>query len=295
MSDLTREEFDVLATQDEPNGAIHGTWESATAETKASLIEKGLTDADGHITAAGLEALEPHRARRAVMLASGFGSRMLPITINTPKPLVRVKGRRIIDSLLDALVAVGVEEIYVVRGYLGELFDQLLYKYPTIRFIDNPIYDSTNNISSAVEAKDHFQNCYAFESDLYLVNTDLITKYQWQTNYLGVPVDETPDWCFVADEDLKILDLKKGGTNCYHMYGISYWSAEDGAKLAEDLPREFEASDETKQRFWDDVPCVLCNEKYGVHVRPCTFDDIQEVDSFAELQELDEAYRIKES
>ena len=132
MSELTREEFDVLATQDEPNGAVHGTWEDASEGAKAALIEKGFTDTEGHITALGLKALEPHRARRAVMLASGFGSRMLPITINTPKPLVRVKGRRIIDSLLDALVAVGVEEIYVVRGYLGELFDQLLYKYPTI-------------------------------------------------------------------------------------------------------------------------------------------------------------------
>lgn len=290
--ELTRGEFEVLATQDEPNGCVHGTWEGASEEVRASLLEKGLVDDAGRITEAGLAALEPYRARRAVLLASGFGSRMLPITINTPKPLVRVKGVRIIDSLLDALVAVGVEEIYVVRGYLKEQFDQLLYKYPTITFIDNPIYDSTNNISSAMLAKDHFQNCYAFESDLFLVNTDLISKYQWQSNYLGVPVDETPDWCFVVDEDNMILDLKKGGEHCCHMYGISYYDAEDGAKLAEDLPREFEASDETKQRFWDDVPCVICQEKYGLHVRECTFDDIQEIDSFAELQALDDAYVI---
>lgn len=292
MSKLTRAEFDVLATLDEPNGCVHCSWEDATDEVKASLTNKCLVDGAGAITPAGLEALEPYRARRAVLLASGFGSRMLPITINTPKPLVRVKGRRIIDSLLDALVAVGVEEIYIVRGYLKEQFDTLLYKYPTLQFIDNPIYDSTNNISSAMLAEDHFQNCYAFESDLYLVNTDLISRYQWHSNYLGVPVESTPDWCFVTDSDGVIVDLKKGGENCHHMYGISYWSAEDGAKLAVDLRREFEASDETKQRFWDDVPCVLCQERYGVHVRECTFDDIQEIDSFAELQALDDAYVI---
>lgn len=292
MSELTREEFGVLATQDEPNGCVHGSWEAAGDETRASLVRRGLTDGEGTITEAGLAALAPYRARRAVLLASGFGSRMLPITINTPKPLVRVRGRRIIDSLLDALVAVGIEEIYVVRGYLKEQFDQLLYRYPTVRFIDNPIYDSTNNISSAMLAEDHFENCYAFESDLYLVNTDLISRYQWQSNYLGVPVDETPDWCFVTDEDGVIVDLKKGGERCHHMYGISYWSAEDGRKLARDLRREFEASDETKQRFWDDVPCVLCQERYGVHVRECSFDDIQEIDSFAELQALDPAYVV---
>ena len=50
----------------------------------------------------------------------------MPITLNTPKPLIRVQGRRIIDSLLDAVYAAGIEEVYVVRGYLAEQFDQLL-------------------------------------------------------------------------------------------------------------------------------------------------------------------------
>ena len=246
----------------------------------------------GMATSEELSELEPYRARRAVLLASGFGSRMLPITINTPKPLVRVHGRRIIETLLDALLAVGIDEIYIVRGYLGEQFEQLLHDYPTIRLIDNPIFDTTNNISSAVAAKDCFQNAYVFESDLFLVNSALISKYQYRSNYLGVPVEKTPDWCFFTNEDGRIENLVKGGENCYHMYGVSYWNAADGAKLAEDLPREFEASDETKQRFWDDVPCVICNDNYDVYVRECTFDDICEIDSFAELQEIDPAYRI---
>ena len=68
--------------------------------------------------------------KRAVFVAAGFGSRMVPITLNTPKPLVRVNGTRIIDTLLDAVVEAGIPEIVIVRGYLGEQFDQLLYKYP---------------------------------------------------------------------------------------------------------------------------------------------------------------------
>ena len=72
---------------------------------------------------------------------------MVPITLNTPKPLVRVNGTRIIDTLLDAAVEAGIPEIVIVRGYLGEQFDQLLYKYPNIRFVENPIYNEANNIS----------------------------------------------------------------------------------------------------------------------------------------------------
>ena len=73
---------------------------------------------DGMITDEGLAALEPYRVKRAVLIAAGFGSRMVPITLNTPKPLVRVNGKRIIDSLLDAIYAAGIEEVYIVRGYL---------------------------------------------------------------------------------------------------------------------------------------------------------------------------------
>lgn len=246
----------------------------------------------GEATENELAELEPYRAKRAVFLASGMGTRMLPITINTPKPLVRVNGRRIIETMLDALVAVGVEEFYIVVGYLGEQFELLKRDYPGVHIIENPDYQSTNNISSAVLAKDFFQNAYAFEADLYLMNPKLITRYQYRSNYLGVPVESTPDWCFFTDARGRIEDLVKGGEKCHHMYGLSYWTAEDGARLAIDLPREFEACDETKQRFWDDVPCVLCNSNYNIYVRECSFDDIQEIDSFAELQAIDEAYRV---
>lgn len=83
-----------------------------------SLTEAGFLD-KMTLTEEGREALEPYRVKRAVLIAAGFGERMVPITLNTPKPLVRVRGKRIIDSLLDALEAAGIEDVYIVRGYLG--------------------------------------------------------------------------------------------------------------------------------------------------------------------------------
>lgn len=75
--------------------------------------------ADGKITSAGISALEPYRAKRAIFIAAGFGSRLVPITFNTPKPLVRVHGQRIIDGLIDACLEAGINEIYIVRGIPG--------------------------------------------------------------------------------------------------------------------------------------------------------------------------------
>lgn len=59
----------------------------------AASTERGWIE-DGRLTAAGLSALEPYRVRRAVFIAAGFGSRLVPITLNTPKPLVRVRGTK---------------------------------------------------------------------------------------------------------------------------------------------------------------------------------------------------------
>jgi DNA-binding Lrp family transcriptional regulator len=97
----------------------------AVNKTVKELTEKNYCE-NGRITQDGLDALEPYRVKRAVFVAAGFGSRMVPITLNTPKPLVRVNGTRIIDSLLDAVVEAGIPEIVIVRGYLGEQFDQLI-------------------------------------------------------------------------------------------------------------------------------------------------------------------------
>lgn len=251
------------------------------------LAEQGLLSGR-RLTEAGLAALEPYRVKRAVFIAAGFGSRLVPITLNTPKPLVRVNGVRMIDTLLDAVIAAGIEEIYVVRGYLGEQFDQLLYKYPNIRFLENPIYNEANNISSALCARFLMQNAYVFEADLFLYNPALITKYQYTSNYLGVPVETTDDWCFEVKNKV-ITKCAIGGTNCYHMFGISYWTAEDGAKLAEDIKKVYEMPG-GKERYWDQVPLEYCIKNYKVEVRPCTFDDIIEIDTYSDLKRFDSTY-----
>lgn len=292
---LTRKQFALLTLLEHTDkkmsqreiADITGISLGTVSRTLESLRNDGLVDGT-KITDKGIEALEPYRVKRAVFIAAGFGSRLVPITLNTPKPLVRVNGTRMIDTLLDAVVKAGIEEIVVVRGYLGEQFDQLLYKYPNIRFIDNPIYNEANNISSALIARELLQNAYVFEADLVLYNPDLITKYQYTSNYLGVPVEKTDDWCFEVKNRV-ITKLCIGGTDCYHMFGISYWNAEDGKKLEEDIKTVFELPG-GKERYWDQVSLEYCLKNYQVEVRPCTFDDIIEIDTYNDLKNIDHTY-----
>ncbi|HIT33636.1 MAG TPA: NTP transferase domain-containing protein [Candidatus Faecousia intestinigallinarum] len=292
---MQKKEFDILVALAEGAPLTQRTLAEKTGlsvgsvnKTMKELTEQGWL-VGGRVTEKGREALEPYRVKRAIFLAAGFGSRMVPITFNTPKPLVRVHGTRMIDTLLDAVVAAGIPEIVVVRGYLGEQFDQLLYKYPQIKFVENPIYNEANNISSAMCVRYLFQNAYVLEADLVLHNPKLIRKYEYASNFLGIPVEVTDDWCFHTDSNGMIVEQSVGGRNCYQMVGISYWDAEAGVMLANDL-NEVYTSPGGKERYWEQTALVYKKEHYRVAVRECAQTDIVEIDSFNELKKLDSLY-----
>ena len=63
-----------------------------------------------------------NQVKRAIIMAAGIGKRMQPVTLATPKPLVKVNGIRMIDTVIQGLHNNGIHEIYVVVGYLKEQF-----------------------------------------------------------------------------------------------------------------------------------------------------------------------------
>jgi len=283
---LTRAQFDLLSELLAPAGTPAAV---PDPDTVRELERLGCL-AHGRPTPAGREAMAPYRVRRAIFLAAGIGSRLFPITLNTPKPLVRVHGRRILDSLLDACLAAGIEEIYLVRGYLGEQFDQLLSRYPMIRFLENPVYNEANNISSALCARHLLANAYVLESDLVLDNPRLIRPYQYGSNFLAIPKERTDDWCFEVQDGV-ITSEKIGGENCWQLVGISYWDGADGRRLERDIEEVYRQPG-GRERYWEQVPLVFRRENYRVVVRPCRDEDVTEIDTFAELRAFDPSYDV---
>ena len=294
---LTREEFDILSEIAVSKKKL--TRKVLAEKTKYSpdnineilkiLTKKGYIK-DGKTEQKGLDALEPYRVRHAILMAAGFGSRMLPITINTPKPLVRVNGVRIIDTLIDACKKAEIEEIYVVRGYLWEQFDQLSHKYPMIKFIENPAYNKTNNISSVMAAKRFLKNTYILEADLFALNPGIIKKYQYSSNFLGIKMDKSDDWCFLV-KDGYITYQGVGGEDCYQEVGIAYIDKHDSVKLSRDLT-EFYKTEKGKNTFWDYVLFSAYKEHFKIAIRECNKEDVIEIDTFDELKALDSAYNV---
>lgn len=294
---LTEKQFDILEKLAEADSTLsQRDLEKATGYSLGTInkVIKELSELgyvnNGELTDEGLNALEPYRAKRAIFIAAGFGSRLVPITFNTPKPLVRVHGERIIDALLDACLAAEIEEIYIVRGYLAEQFDQLLYKYPMVKFLENPVYNEANNISSSLVAKHLLSNAYVFEADLLISNPKIITKYHYTSDFLGIKVDRTDDWCFDVKDNV-IVEEKVGGTDCWQMVGISYWNEEDGKKLESDIAEVY-STPGGKERYWEQVPLVYKKDNYSVRVRECFAEDIVEIDTFRELKAIDKTYDV---
>lgn len=256
----------------------------------SELFEYGYITEDNSITKKGLEALEPYKVKRAIFLAAGFGSRLVPVTLNTPKPMVLVNGKRIIETLLDAVVTAGIEEIYIVTGYLSEQFEVLKKKYPNIRFVENKMYNEANNISSAYLVRNLIKNAYVLESDLYLYNPNLIRKYEYHSNFLGYYVNRSDDWCLEVKNGI-ITKEKIGGEKCYQMVGISYYDEKDGKTIEKDMKNVFE-SPGGKEKYWEQVILDVCKKNYNIYLRECKKEDIIEIDTFKELKEIDKTYDV---
>jgi len=294
---LTKKQFDVL----EALSSESFTQRELEIKTGYSLgtinrVMKELSDSGyvsgSAITNDGIGALEPYRAKRAIFIAAGFGTRLVPITLNTPKPLVRVHGVRIIDRLIDACLGVGINDIYIVRGYHAEQFDELLYKYPMIKFLENPVYNEANNISSSLVARYMLSNAYVFEADLLISNPKIIKKYHYSSDFLAIKKERSDDWCFKVKDGI-IVEEKVGGEgdDVWQMVGISYWDEADGHKLSQDIADVY-ASPGGKERYWEQVPLVYRKEHYSVQVMECHDEDIVEIDTFNELKAIDKTYDV---
>ena len=173
------------------------------------------------------------KVERAIITAAGFGSRMNPITLDTPKPLVPVNGKPMIETTIDALRKQGIYEIYVIVGYLKEKFEYLTEKYPGLELIENPDYETANSISSLYAAREHLANSIVLDGDQIIYNDSVFAPEFERSGYnASYKEDGVPEWLAEIDENGIIQKVSiEGAEKGWAISGICRWTEEDANKL----------------------------------------------------------------
>ena len=231
-----------------------------------------------------------HQVKRAIIMAAGLGKRMRPVTLTTPKPLVKVNGIRMIDTVIQSLHANGITEIYVVVGHLKEQFISLEQEYPGVTLINNPYYNTCNNISSLYVARDHIEDAIILDGDQIIHNPAILSSEFERSGYNCVWTNQqTQEWLLTVKEGIVTHCSRNGGSNGWQLYSVSRWTAEDGRKLKKHLEIEFEEK-QNRQIYWDDVAMFCYPEEYELGIRSMCIEDIVEIDDICELIRIDRSY-----
>ena len=231
------------------------------------------------------------KAKRAIILAAGFGSRMKSLTQHTPKPLIPVHGTPMIETTINCLNENGIEDIIVIVGHLKEQFDYLTTKYSNVRLVENPYYNTCNNISSIYSVRDFLDvPIIIVEGDQFFTDGSHLDLSFEHSEYNVFWTEELCSEWFIESSDNHVFEKcnPDGGANGWILYGVSRWTKEDANTLRECITYEFENG--TRDCYWDDIPVFLHKDKFDLYIRPMSKENHVELDSLEELAAYDPVY-----
>lgn len=245
------------------------------------LRSEGYLDQAFGLTDQALSVLEASRPERAVLLAAGFGMRMVPINMEVPKGLVEVKGQPLIERLICQLHEAGVREIYVVVGFMKERFEYLMDTYG-VKLIVNAEYAGRNNLHSLALARKYLRNAYVVPCDLWCKNNPF-RKYEPYTWYMVSDAEKMGS--HVKVNRRQELDLTSKGCAGNVMLGIAYFQGDD-SKLLQNRLEQMDRDAAWNEAFWEEA--VFQKNGMAIHARVVQSSDVIEVNTYEQLRNLDE-------
>ena len=221
--------------------------------------------------------------KNAVIMAAGKSSRFMPLSIDTPKGLLKVRGEILIERQINQLMDVGINDIYIVVGYLKDKFFYLKDKYPNIEIIVNEDYQIFNNPSSLYRVMDRLNNTYICSSDNYFLENPFNSFDE--PSYYSVQFcnGNTPEYCVSTDQNNYISSISVGGRDSWYMIGHAYFKS-DFSKIFIELLKEDYKEESCKISLWEDFLAkhldVLKIEAKKYNNTIYEFDSIDEIQLF---------------
>lgn len=218
--------------------------------------------------------------RRAIILAAGFGMRMVPINTEMPKGLLEVKGTPLIERLIEQLHEAGIKEIYVVVGFMKEKYEYLIDKYG-VEIVVNSSYALKNNLHSVYLVRAHLENAYIVPCDIWCVRNPFHRR-EWYSWYMvrDDMINDSDVRVNRKGELMTVPENAKGNS----MIGICYLTKEDAINVKKNMV-ELCRNPRYDGAFWEEA--LYQNEQMKIAARVVHKEDVVEVNTYEQLRELD--------
>lgn len=241
------------------------------------------------LTEQAKELLNAYKPKNAIILAAGFGMRMVPINLETPKALLTVNGERLIERQIKQLNVVGItgSNIHIVVGFMKEKFEYLMDKYG-VDLIVNSDYASRNNISSLVLASKYLKNSYIIPSDVWCDQNPFSAEELYSWYMVSDEIDDDSD--VRVNRKNELVRVGNGAGNA--MVGIAYLCGETAGILRNRL-KSFSKEEQYVGSFWEETLYGRTEDgetpdRMIVQAKVVHSSDVVEINTYEQLRDLDE-------
>lgn len=249
-----------------------------------NLIREGYLNDAVYLTDKARTLLEGNKPQNAVILAAGFGMRMVPINMTVPKAFLEVKGERLIERIIKQLWEVGIKDITIVVGFMKDAFEYLIDEYG-VKLVYNREYASKNNIASLNLVLDRVANTYIIPSDIWCDRNPFHQNELYSWYMVSDMVDDNSEVRVNRKMELVKSPANKGGNG---MVGIAYLS-EDTAAIVKNRIRTLAKDGAYNDKFWEEA--LFADKKMIVQACVVHASDIVEINTYEQLRELDSGSR----
>ena len=252
------------------------------------LVQKDYVDENGEATVEGISQLEPYKVDNAVILAAGAATRFVPLSLEKPKGLYKVRNECIIERQIKQLKSAGINDITLVLGYKKEMFFYLKDKYD-VKFIFNSEFNSKNNTYSLYLAKNELKNTYICSSDDYFVQNPF-QRYEYRSFYAGYHVNKKTNEMYVdVDDSGQVIKMAKGLDQGNILLGQSFWTKAFSDKMVSLLKADQQVG-VYDNMFWEWVVKDNLTDFPTFYFKPYSPEEIFEFDYFSQLRDFDNRY-----
>ena len=244
------------------------------------LQKEGYLGESMNLTNKALMEFKNKSPRRAIILAAGFGMRMVPINTEVPKGLLEINGEPLIERIIRHLQEVNINEIYIVVGFLKERYEYLIDTF-NVELIYNSEFANRNNLHSLCKVKDKLSNSYIIPCDIWCSVNPFHTceLYSW---YMVNDVVSN-EGNVQVNRKMEIV-RKPSKTKGNKMIGICYLTPEDANMISNQITK-LENDEGYDNAFWEEA--LYYKNRMNILARVVHSGDFVEINTYEQLRELD--------